>query len=363
MPGGEHEAVSSATGRAVAGDLPAVFISRAIPEAVLERLRGTVRLDCWEDSGPPSPAELRSRCGDMVGLLATSADRVDAALLDVCPRLVVVSNHAVGYDNVDVGELTARGIPLGNTPGVLTDATADLAFALVLAASRRLVEARDAIYEGRWKTWDPGFMLGLELSGATLGIVGLGRIGEAVARRAAAFNMHVVGWSRSGRVVDGVEPVGLDELLARSDVVSLHVALDASTVHLIGAEQLAAMKPTAILVNTARGAIVDQRALVDALAKGTIAAAGLDVVEHEPIALDDPLLAMANCIVLPHIGSATVVTRTRMAELAVDNLLAGVTGRRLPACVNPEVYAASPGRPGGAGDVLPGPRGAVDSGV
>lgn len=321
-----------------------MFVARALPATVLERLAGSATVDVWEGEEPPSAEELARRCQDAVGLLATSADRVDAALLDACPRLAVVSNLAVGYDNVDVPELTRRGVPLGNTPGVLTEATADLAFALVLAASRRLVEAREAIFAGRWRTWDPGFMLGLELSGATLGIVGLGRIGRAVARRAVAFGMDVIAWTRTPRPpeepgLESVELVGLDELCARSDVVSVHVALDDSTVHLVGAEQLARMKPTAVLVNTARGAVVDQAALVEALRTGAIAAAGLDVVEHEPIPLDDPLLQLSNCIVLPHIGSATVATRTRMAELAADNLLAGIAGEPLPACVNPEVYA------------------------
>lgn len=327
-----------ATEQRVAELLPQVFVSRPLPFQVLARLSASAEVDLWDGAEPPTPAQLRERCREVVGLLATSADRIDAGLLDACPRLAVVSNLAVGFDNVDLTELTRRGVPLGNTPGVLTDATADLAFALVLATTRRLVEARDAIYAGKWRTWDPGFMLGVELSGATLGIVGLGRIGTAVAKRAAAFGMEVLGWSRSGRTMDGVEAVGFDALLERSDVVSVHVALDVSTVHLIGAAEMARMKPAAILVNTARGAVVDQAALVEALRSGTIAAAGLDVVEQEPIPLDDPLLHLPNCIVLPHIGSATVVTRTRMAELAVDNLLAGVSGRPLPACVNPEVY-------------------------
>ncbi|MCU1495188.1 MAG: Glyoxylate reductase [Acidimicrobiaceae bacterium] len=318
--------------------LPPVFVSRPLPAAVLSRLEKSAAVEVWNGDGPPSASELRERTRHVVGLLATSADRVDADLLDASPDLAVVSNNAVGYDNVDVAELTRRRIPLGNTPGVLTEATADLAFALVLATTRRLVEARDAILAGQWKTWDPAFMLGMELSGSTLGVVGLGRIGRAVARRAAAFGMNVIAWSRSPQPMDGVELVELDELLARSDVVSLHVSLVSETVHLIGAEQLALMKPTAVLVNTARGAVVDQAALSDALRAGSIGGAGLDVLEQEPIAPDDPLLAFTNCIVLPHIGSATVVTRTRMADLAVDNLLAGVAGERLPACVNPEVY-------------------------
>ncbi len=320
-----------------------VVLTRSLPDGPSRRLARYVVAQVWREPDPPPDAWLRESCVGAAGLLATPADRVGEDLLLACPTLRVVSNLAVGTDNVDVSALTRRGVPLGNTPGVLTAATADLAFALVLAASRRLVEARDAVLDGSWRTWDPGFMLGLELSGATIGILGAGRIGTAVARRALAFDMHVLAWSRSGRPLEGtgverVEMVGMDRLLRESDVVSVHVALDASTVHLVGAEQLASMKPTAVLVNTARGPVVDQRALLDALVSGRIAAAGLDVVEHEPIDPGDPLVHLPNCIVLPHIGSATVATRAAMAELAVDNLLAGVAGERLPSCVNPEVY-------------------------
>jgi glyoxylate reductase len=221
---------------------------------------------------------------------------------------------------------------------VLTDATADLAFALILATSRRIFEARAAIDAGAWTTWDPSFMLGLELSGSVLGIVGLGRIGRAVARRADAFNMKVIAWSRSGASSpsDGIERVPFDDVFRRSDVVSLHVALDPSTRHLVGAREFALMKPRAILINTARGGVVDQKALTEALLAQRIGGAGLDVVEQEPIPLDDPLLKIASCVVLPHIGSATEATRRAMLDLAVDNLLAGLAGERLPACVNPE---------------------------
>ncbi len=322
--------------------LPPVFVARALPPAALERLGRRATVDVWDGDGPPGPERLLERCRGVAGLLSTPSEPIGAELLDACPGIAVVSNLAVGYDNVDVAELTRRGIPLGHTPGVLTEATADLAMALVLVTARRVVEARDAVLEGRWKGWDPGFMLGLELSGATLGVVGLGRIGLALARRALGFGMHVLGWSRGPKRLEGelaaLEQVPLGELLERSDVVSLHVPLDDSTRHLIGAGELGAMRREAILVNTSRGAVVDQGALVQALRSGAIAAAGLDVVETEPIALDDPLLALPNCVVLPHIGSATVKARTAMAELAVDNLLAGLAGERLPACVNPQVY-------------------------
>ena len=327
------------------GERARVAVTRALPDGPFRRLEGRAHAEVWRGEGPAPTAWLREACAGAAGLLATPADRVGDDLVVACPTLRVVSNLAVGTDNVDVAAMTRRGVLVGNTPGVLTAATADLAFALVLAASRRLIEARDAVLDGLWTAWDPAFMLGLELAGATMGIIGAGRIGMAVARRALAFDMRVLAWSRRGRPpagvgVDGVEMVAMDRLLRESDVVSIHVALDASSVHLVGAAELALMKPTAVLVNTARGAVVDQEALFAALASGRIAAAGLDVVEHEPIDPSDPLLRLPNCIVVPHIGSATVATRTAMAELAVDNLLAGITGERLPSCVNPELYDA-----------------------
>jgi glyoxylate reductase len=213
-----------------------------------------------------------------------------------------------------------------------------MAFALLLASARRVVEARDALLAGKWTMWDPALMLGLELADATLGIVGMGRIGQAVAKRALAFSMRVIATSRTERPIEGVTYVGFDTLLRESDVISLHVALAQTTRHLIGAEELAAMKPSAILINTARGAVVDQVALAAALTNGTIAGAGLDVFEREPVGLDDPILQAPNCIVIPHIGSATLATRNAMGHLAADNIIAGLAGERLPYCINPEVY-------------------------
>ena len=272
------------------------------------------------------------------GLVPLLTERVDEELIAACGALEVVATLGVGHDHVDVAALTRRGIPLGNTPGVLTNATADLAFALVLAVARRTCEARAFVAQGRWRSWEPSLFLGRELSGATFGVVGLGRIGQAVARRAHGFDMAVVGTSRHGGAVPGVEVVGLPELLARSDVVSLHVPLEASTRHLIGEAELAAMRPGAILVNTSRGAVVDQAALARALASGHLGGAGLDVAEVEPIPMDDPLLRIESCVVLPHVGSATAETRTAMGRLVAANLVAGLTGARLPHCVNPEVY-------------------------
>ena len=268
-------------------------------------------------------------------------DRVDAALLDRCEKVRVVANYAVGYDNFDLAELTRRGIPASNTPGVLTEATADLTFALLLATTRHIVEGRDAVRAGKWKTWEPSGWLGLELGGATLGIIGLGQIGRAVARRAAAFSMRILGTDVRPFEVAGVEQVELARLLAESDVVTLHTELSAETRHLIGGKELAQMKPSAVLINASRGPVVDQRALTEALRDGTVAAAGLDVTETEPIALDDELLTFDNCLVVPHIGSATLVTRSKMADIAVMNAIAGLQGARLPNCVNPEVYGAA----------------------
>jgi len=274
-----------------------------------------------------TPRELVDACADACAVVSMLTDPIDAAFFDACPDVRVVANVAVGYDNIDVVEATRRGIAVGNTPGVLTEATADLTWALILAASRRVVEAADVVKTGGWTTWQPDFMCGLELNGAVLGIVGMGAIGRAVAWRAAGFGMRVV----SHRP----EPLGV--VLRTADVVSLHVPLNETTRHLIGEPELHLMKPTAVLVNTARGGVVDQAALRRALSEGWIGAAGLDVVEVEPIPLDDPLLRMPNCVVLPHVGSATVATRRRMMGLAVANVQAALSGGPMPACVNPEV--------------------------
>ena len=251
------------------------------------------------------------------------SDRIDAAFLDANPQLQVIANYAVGLDNVDLAAARRQGIAVGNTPDVLTDATADLAFALLLAAARRLPQSAQAVKDGRWGTWQPDGFLGADLVDATLGIVGAGRIGEAVARRAAGFDMHVLKTTSRGGTP-------LPELLEASDFVSLHVPLTPQTRHLIDAAALRRMKPTAILVNTARGQVIDQQALVEALHAGTIAGAALDVTDPEPLPPDDPLLHAPNVLVLPHVGSATTRTRATMTELAVDNLLAGLAGDPLP---------------------------------
>jgi glyoxylate reductase len=308
------------------------FVTRRLPGRALERLAAQHQVDVWPGRRPPSPGELRAGAAEAEGLLCMLTDRVDADLLAAAPRLRAISNYAVGVDNVDVETAGARGIPVGNTPDVLTDATADLAFALILAAARRLPEGIAAVRAGEWLTWEPDWLLGHDVHGATLGIVGMGRIGQAVGRRAEGFGMEVVAMAREGSA-GGVARVSLDELLARADFVSLHAPLTPQTHHLIDAGALARMRPTAHLVNTARGGLVDQEALAAALRDGQIAGAALDVTDPEPLPPDHPLLDSPNLIVLPHLGSATHPTRERMADLAVDNLLAGLAGRPLPHAV------------------------------
>ncbi|HET7830803.1 MAG TPA: D-glycerate dehydrogenase [Candidatus Limnocylindrales bacterium] len=329
----------------MSGDRPRVLVTRVIPDEGLNAIREACTVDVWEDELPPPREELLRRVAGIDGLLALLTDRVDEELLDAAgPSLRVVSNYAVGFDNVDVPACTRRGIPVGNTPGVLTETTADLAWALLMAAARRIPEADRYVRDGRWRTWGPMTLLGPDVHGATLGIVGFGRIGQAVARRAAGFGMRVLYHGRTRATADveaamGARFVELDELLARSDFVSLHVSLNDDTRHLIDAEALARMRPTAVLVNTARGPVVDTEALVDALRNGTIRAAALDVTDPEPLPADHPLVAMDSCIVVPHIASASLDTRGAMASMAAANLLAGVRGERLPTPVNPEVYA------------------------
>ncbi len=318
-----------------------VFVTRQLPPATLERLSAHCELEVWEDFMPPDYEVILGKVSQLSGLISLLTDRIDAQLMDAGPGLKVISNMAVGYDNIDVAAANERGIPVGNTPGVLTETTADFAFALLMAVARRIPEAKQYIQAGKWRTWHPTVLSGQDIYGATLGIVGCGRIGKAMARRAAGFNMRLL--VNSLEDADEISAIGgdkvsLDELLRESDFVSLHVPLTDDTYHLIGKDELAAMKPSAMLINTARGSVVDPAALYEALRDGEILAAGLDVTEPEPIALDDPLLSLDNCLVVPHIASASVATRTKMAEMAVDNLIAGLAGQPLPTCVNPEVY-------------------------
>lgn len=320
---------------------PKVYVTRKVPEEGIVMLQRDCEVEVWEGELPVPRDVLLEKVRDIDGLYCLLTERVDQELLDAAPRLRVVSNMAVGYDNVDVAACTSRGIPVGNTPGVLTDTTADLTFALLIAAARRIVEGADYVRAGRWKTWGPMLLMGPDLHGATLGIVGLGRIGQAVARRARGFDMrilyHDIQPMTEAEAALGVTYVDMDTLLAESDFVTLHVNLTEATYHLISREELRKMKSTAVLVNASRGGVIDPEALHEALRDGEIAYAALDVTEPEPIPEDDPLLSLPNCIVVPHIGSASIATRTKMATMAADNLLAGLRGEPLPNCVNPEV--------------------------
>jgi glyoxylate reductase len=300
-----------------------VFVTRELPFPALDRLREAHEVEVWPGHDPPPPDALREGAAHADALLTLLTDRVDAALLDAAPGLRAIANLAVGTDNIDLEAAAARGIPVGNTPDVLTDATADLTLALMLAIVRRLPEGAARVREGRWGTWQPAEDLGGDLAGRTLGVVGWGRIGQAVAARAAAFGMDVAYHSRSSGLP-------LAELLERADVVSLHTPLTPDTRGLIDAAALKRMKPTAYLVNTARGGVLDQSALREALVAGEIAGAALDVTDPEPLPPDDPLLDAPNLLVVPHIGSATTGTRAQMAAMAVDNLLAALDGRPMP---------------------------------
>lgn len=296
----------------------------------------------WEDELPPPREALLEHARGVEGLITLLTDRVDAPLLAAAPSLRAVSTVAVGYDNIDVSACTARRIPVGNTPGVLTETTADFAFALLMGLARRVAEADAYVRAGRWRTWSPTLLLGSDIHGATLGIVGLGHIGAAVARRARGFGMRVLYVNRHPRpeleAELGLRRVDKATVLAESDFLSLHMPLNAETRHWLGRAELAAMKPGAMLINTARGSVVDQAALIEALAQGRLGGAALDVTEPEPLPSDSPLLKLPNVLIAPHIASASHATRGRMASMAVDNLLAALEGRRPPHCVNPELF-------------------------
>jgi glyoxylate reductase len=323
---------------------PKVFIARRIPDEGLNAIASHCEVDVWTERLPPPADELRGRIANCDGLVSLLTDRVDGSLLDAAPRLKVVSNFAVGFNNVDVPACTSRGVCVGNTPGVLTDATADIAVTLLLAAARRLGESGADAREGRWITWEPLGWLGQDLGGRTLGIVGMGRIGFATAKRLhGGWGMKVLYTARTDKhdanADLGARRVDLDTLLAESDYVSLHADLNPTTKGLFGAAQFQKMKRTAIFVNTSRGPLVDQVALAAALRSGTIFAAGLDVTDPEPLPPEHELFKLPNCVIAPHIASATVATRGAMARLCANNLLAGVKGEPLPHWLNPEVAA------------------------
>lgn len=321
---------------------PRVYVTRRLPETALRELLKVCEVQIWDREIPPPYEVIVEGVEGKQGLLCLLTDRIDANLMDAAPGLRVISQCAVGYDNVDVGAATARGIPVGNTPGVLTDATADFAFTLLMAAARRIGEAIDYVRDGRWQTWGLTLLLGQDVFGATLGIVGLGRIGRALAQRASGFAMRILYYDAvrqpEAEAELGVQYKELDELLRESDYVSLHVSLTEETRQLIDARALTLMKPTSILINTSRGPVVDSEALYEALKEGQIAYAALDVTDPEPLPGAHQLLELPNLIVAPHIASATVTSRHLMATRAVKNLVAGLRGEKLPYCVNPEVY-------------------------
>ncbi len=322
---------------------PNVFITRIIPGPGLEMIQEVAHMQVWQGDLPPPYEVLLEKIQGLDGLLCLLTDRIDRNLIQSAgDSLKVISQMAVGYDNIDIDAATERGIPVGHTPGVLTDATADFAWALLMSAARRVVEADKFTHGGHWITWGPTLLMGADVNGATLGIVGLGRIGQAVAKRASGFDMRILYYDLQ-RYQDleeelGVEFAEFDELLRRSDFISIHTWLSDDTYHLFSTEQFKLMKTSAILINSARGPIVDQRALYHALKSGEIAYAALDVTDPEPIPMDDPLLTLDNIIIAPHIASSSLYARTKMADMATENLLAGLRGEKLPNCANPEVY-------------------------
>ena len=311
-----------------------IFVGRAIHDAGLEEMRRAGHEVTVNDGAPLSPEQLRDAVEGCEALVSVPPDRIDDELLDAARALRVVQNYSVGVDNIDLQACAARGIGVGNTPDVLTDATADVAWALLMAASWRVVEADRFVRAGEWKGWEPRGYWGADFAGATLGIVGVGRIGQAVAKRAAGFGMNIIYWNRSDRNEQAkalnATRVELDELLKTSDFVSVHCALSDDTRGLIGARELDLMKPSAILVNTARGAVIDQNALIASLGNHAIRGAGLDVFETEPLPLDSELIQLSNVVLTPHYGSATERTRARMSQLCATNVLAALRGEALP---------------------------------
>ena len=322
---------------------PRVFVTRNIPDAGLEIVQDACDAEIWTEPLPPSRDVLLEKIAGCDGVLSLLTERVDAEFFDAAgPGLAVVSNYAVGFNNIDVPEATRRGIRVGNTPGVLTDATADMAFTLLISAARRIVEAADYVRDGAWKTWEPRGHIGLDLCGKTIGIVGMGRIGFAMARRChRGWDMPVLYHDQYTNEAAESElearQVDLETLLAESDFVSVHVDLNESTTGMFNARAFEMMKTTAVFINSARGPLHVSSDLHDALQNGQIFAAGLDVTDPEPPAADDPLLSLPNCLVVPHIASATIASRNGMAEIAANNLLAGLASEPLPCWVNPEV--------------------------
>jgi len=323
---------------------PRVFVARIIAHEALDKIVKFTEAEVWQEELPPPYEVLVEKARNAEGLLTLLSEKIDAALMDASPKLKIISNMAVGYDNINIADATRRHILVGNTPGVLNDTTSDFAFTMLMAAARRVAEANNYTRKGHWKTWGPMTLLGQDIHHATLGIIGLGRIGSGVAKRAKGFDMKVLYYDLVRQSEEKENQLGVEyvpelaELLSRADFISVHVPLSAQTKHLIGTAEFSKMKPTAVLVNTSRGPVVDQGALYQALKTGQIFAAAIDVSEPEPIPLDDPLLTLDNIIITPHIASGSITTRTNMALMAAENLLAGLRGEIPPNCVNPEAF-------------------------
>lgn len=320
---------------------PKVFVARLIPQEAIDLLRERCDVDLWESELPPPRADLLARTKDCDAILSLLTDKIDAEFLDNAPKIRIAANMAVGFDNIDVPECTKRGVAASNTPAVLTDTTADFAWALLMATARRVVEGVDYVRAGKWKTWGPMLLMGQDIHHATLGLIGLGRIGIEVAKRAKGFDMRILYYDvlRREDVEQslGIAYADMETVLREADFISVHTPLTKDTYHLLSDAQFALMKKTAVVVNTARGPVVDPKALYSALKEGKIWAAGLDVTEPEPIPMDDPLLSLPNCVIVPHIASASVKTRTRMATLAAENILAIFQGETPPTILNPEI--------------------------
>ena len=324
---------------------PKVYITRRIPESGIKLLQESCDVEIWDsDDVVPRDVFLKA-ISDKDAVLCLLTDKVDAETMDVAKSVKIFANMAVGFDNIDVDECTKRGVMASNTPGVLTDTTADFAFTLLMAAARRIREGHEFVQAGKWETWGPLLLMGQDIHHATLGLIGLGRIGTEMARRGQGFSMRVI-YNDVVRREDleqelGLEYADFDTVLRESDFVSMHVPYMPATHHLISTEQLAMMKQSAVLINTARGPIVDPQALYTALKSGEIWAAGLDVTDPEPIPMDDPLLTLDNCLIAPHIASASFNTRSDMSELAANNILAALSGERPPTILNPDVLGNS----------------------
>jgi glyoxylate reductase len=318
---------------------PKIYITRKLPDQILTQVRELFAVSMWEEEEKPVPYEvLEKEIQDVDGLLCLLTETIDESLIMKAKKLKVIANMAVGFNNIDVESATKHGIMVTNTPGVLTETTADLTFGLLMASARRLVEASDYLKNGDWKTWSPMQLTGQDIHGATLGIIGLGRIGEALAKRAKGFDMEVLYFNRS-RKYEQEEKLGItyssfENVLKESDFICIMVPYTPDTVNLIGADELSLMKKNAILINTSRGGIVNESALYNALKNNDIWGAGLDVFENEPVSLNHPLLALPNVVSLPHIGSASIATRLKMSNLALINLIAGLHGDTPPNLLN-----------------------------